>query len=143
MLSRRRHRGPVAPLAAALVLIAVTACGSPTSTGAPSPSPSTASTAPGAVPSRANSEPPLSRPSATPPVPGLSWVKATDVQRPDEAFAEQSAAATGPSGPGTAGHPGHFPGQAIVDAAVASHDDLTAVGYVGIDGVWTAIAWRS
>jgi hypothetical protein len=143
MLARRRHRGPVAPLAAALVLIAVTACASPTSTGAPSPSPSTASTAPGAVPSRANSEPPLSRPSATPPVPGLSWVKATDVQRPDEAFAEPSAAATGPSGPGTAGHPGHFPGQAIVDDVVQAAHGLVAVGYVGIDGVWTAIAWRS
>ena len=81
-------------------------------------------------------------PSSTPPVPGLSWVKA-DVARPIDAFAEPSAEPTGPSGPGTAGHPGHFPGQAIVDDVVATPDWLYAVGYVGIDGVWTAIDWRS
>jgi hypothetical protein len=82
-------------------------------------------------------------PAATPPVPGLSWVTAPDVARPDDAFAEPSAARSGPSGPGTAGHPGHFPGQAIVDDAVAVGDALVAVGYVGVDGAWTALAWRS
>jgi hypothetical protein len=138
---RRRDRRSTAPVSAALVLVAIAACASPTSTAAPSSS--AASTAQGGVPSAATSQPPLARPSATPSIPGLTWVKAPDVERPDEAFAEPSAAPTGPSGPGTAGHPGHFPGQAIVDDATQAAGGLIAVGYVGIDGVWTAIAWRS
>jgi hypothetical protein len=115
-----------APVAVA-VLIVVAACGraaTPIDTSAASPSPP-------------------ATPVATPAVPGLSWVKAEDVARPDDAFAQPSAEPTGPSGPGTAGHPGHFPGQAIVDDVVATDGGLTAVGYVGFDGVWTAIAWRS
>jgi hypothetical protein len=65
------------------------------------------------------------------------------VARPDDAFAQPSAEPSGPSGPGTAGHPGHFPGQAIVDDVVAVDGGLVAVGYVGIDGEWTALAWHS
>jgi hypothetical protein len=83
------------------------------------------------------------RAPATPPVAGLSWTKAADVSRPEAAFAEQSADPTGPSGPGTAGHPGHFVGQAIVDDVAASGGRLAAVGYVGLRGVWTAIGWSS
>ncbi|MFL5749861.1 MAG: hypothetical protein ACJ767_04490 [Chloroflexota bacterium] len=80
---------------------------------------------------------------ATPPIPGLSWVKARNVERPTDAFAEASGNPTAPSGPGTAGHPGHFPGQAIVDDVSAVGDGLIAVGYVGVNGVWTAIGWGS
>jgi hypothetical protein len=124
------HFRRVAAFAGAVLLAAIAmACAGPATTASPSASASPASAAPAASP--------------TPPIPGLSWQKAPDVERPTDAFAEPSAGPTGPSGPGTAGHPGHFPGQAIVDDVVASHDDLTAVGYVGIDGVWTAIAWRS
>jgi hypothetical protein len=80
---------------------------------------------------------------ATPPVAGLSWTKAADVGRPEAAFAEPSAEPTGPSGPGTAGHPGHFVGQAIVDDVTASGGRLAAVGYVALRGIWTAIGWTS
>jgi hypothetical protein len=83
------------------------------------------------------------RAPATPSVAGLSWTKATDVSRPEAAFAEPSANPTGPSGPGTAGHPGHFVGQAIVDDVAASGGRLVAVGYVGLRGIWTAIGWTS
>jgi molecular chaperone DnaK len=83
------------------------------------------------------------RAPATPPVAGLSWTKAADVSRPEAAFAEPSANPTGPSGPGTAGHPGHFVGQAIVDDVAASGGRLVAVGYVGLRGIWTAIGWTS
>lgn len=83
------------------------------------------------------------RPSATPAVPGLSWVQARAVARPDDAFAGASAAPTAPTGPGTAGHPGHFAGQAIVDDVARVGDRLVAVGYVGLRGSWTALAWTS
>jgi hypothetical protein len=65
------------------------------------------------------------------------------VARPDEAFAGASAAPTVPTGPGTAGHPGHFPGQAIVDDVAQADERLVAVGYVGVRGSWTAISWTS
>jgi hypothetical protein len=74
-------------------------------------------------------------------VPGLAWIKAPDVARPEEAFALQSDLPQVPAGPGTAGHPGHFPGQAIIDDVVAGPDALVSVGYVGPD--WQPIAWRS
>ena len=73
----------------------------------------------------------------------MSWARATAVARPDEAFVAASAPPTGPAGPDTAGHPGHFPGQAIVDDVVEAGDRSVGVGYVGIEGVWTAIAWTS
>src|SRR5262245_11558684 len=117
-------------------LIAIAACApSATPSVAPSASSSSVAAAPSGAPSPAA--------VATPAIPGLSWVKAAVVARPDDAFAQPSADPSGPSGPGTAGHPGHFPGQAIVDDVVATGDGLTAVGYVGIDGGWTAIAWTS
>jgi hypothetical protein len=129
MAFQAAHRR-LAPLLTAS-LIAASACAAPTATPTRTPpaSPAASSAAsPG--------------PSPSPPIPGLSWMKA-DVARPDAAFAEPSAVPSGPSGPGTAGHPGHFPGQAIVDDVVATPDGLFAVGYVGIDGIWTAIDWRS
>ena len=80
---------------------------------------------------------------ATPPIAGLSWAKATEVARPDEAFALPSGTPTVPGGPGTPGHPGHFVGQAIVDDVANADGRLAAVGYVGLRGVWTAIGWTS
>jgi hypothetical protein len=84
-----------------------------------------------------------SLPAATPPVAGLSWTRATDVARPEEAFALPSGTPTVPGGPDTAGHPGHFVGQAIVDDVASGGGRLAAVGYVGLRGVWTAIGWTS
>jgi len=70
---------------------------------------------------------------------------APDVELPSDAFEVSSNPPTGPSGPDTAGHPGHFPGQAVIDdvAASGSGDRLVAVGYVGIGGDWRARAWSS
>jgi hypothetical protein len=48
-----------------------------------------------------------------------------------------------PAGPGTAGHPGHFPGQAIIEDIGRPGQGLVAVGYVGLRGVWRALAWTS
>src|SRR3954468_10695245 len=74
--------------------------------------------------------------------PELGWAKAPEVARPVEAFALQSDLPQVPAGPGTAGHPGHFPGQAIIDdVVVRPAGGLVAVGYVGPD--WQPIAWRS
>jgi hypothetical protein len=123
--------------AAALATTAA-GCAGPAATWSP---PAPVRSEPPASP--ASSSPSAPAASPTPPIPGLSWQKAPDVERPGDAFAEPSAEPSGPSGPGTAGHPGHFPGQAIVDDVVATGEGLTAVGYVGVDGVWTAIAWRS
>jgi hypothetical protein len=123
---------------AGIALIAAAGCGSSSSL---SPAPSVAAAS---VPASASARASASLgPAATPAIPGLSWVKAPDVARPEDAFAEPSAEPSGPSGPGTAGHPGHFPGQAIIDDVVAVEGGEIAVGYVGIDGAWTALAWRS
>ena len=83
-------------------------------------------------------------PSLTPAF-GLTWARATDVELPADAFAVSSHPPTGPAGPDTAGHPGNFPGQAIIEdvAASPSGDRLVAVGYVGIAGDWRARAWSS
>jgi hypothetical protein len=91
-------------------------------------------------------------PSATPsrlpqatltPVLGLTWAMAPDVERPADAFAVSSNPATGPEHPDTAGHPGNFPGQAIIDDVAAGADRLVAVGFSGIAGDWRARAWAS
>jgi hypothetical protein len=83
-------------------------------------------------------------PSLTPTY-GLTWAMAPDVELPSDAFEVSSHPPTGPAGPDTAGHPGHFPGQGIIeDVAVSpSADRLVAVGYVGIAGDWRARAWTS
>ncbi|HET7182572.1 MAG TPA: hypothetical protein VFI15_10105 [Candidatus Limnocylindrales bacterium] len=82
---------------------------------------------------------------AGPPTPhpafGLTWAQVEDVERPIDAFA--SAIPTAPSGPGTAGHPGHFPGQSILADVAVDGDRLVAVGYTFIAGAWTADAWTS
>jgi hypothetical protein len=112
-----------------LIASALCGCGGSSTVPATRSTPGATGGSPGAV--------------ATPPVAGLSWRKAADVSRPEAAFAEPSANPTGPSGPGTAGHPGHFVGQAIVDDVAAGGGRLAAVGYVGLEGVWTAIGWTS
>ena len=80
---------------------------------------------------------------ATPATPGLSWTTAREVERPGDAFEGPSGGPSQPTGPGTAGHPGHFPGQAIVSDVVDAGDVLVAVGYVGLEDTWRAIAWTS
>jgi len=76
---------------------------------------------------------------------GLTWAMAPGLERPADAFAVSSNPPTGPAHPDTAGHPGNFPGQAIIEAITASADGgrLVAVGYVGIAGDWHARAWTS
>jgi hypothetical protein len=78
-----------------------------------------------------------------PPVFGLTWGLVDDVERPQAAFAIPSDLPTAPTGPGTAGHPGHFPGQSVVADVTLSGDRLVAVGYTAFEGAWTADAWTS
>ena len=90
---------------------------------------------------------PSPAPAATPwptltPAFGLTW-QIADVERPDDAFAIPSNPPTGPEHPGTAGHPGHFPGQAVIADVAVSGQRLVAVGFVGIGGTWRADAWSS
>ena len=73
---------------------------------------------------------------------GLDWGRAPAVERPDEAFDFGAAGTMAPAiDPNTAGHPGHFPGQAIMSDVVVSASTLVAVGYV-YPG-WRPIAWTS
>jgi hypothetical protein len=120
-------------LAAVVLLTAATALGGCGAAVLPSPS--------SPLPAAGSGRP--SQPPATPPVPGLSWTKAIDVGRPDEAFALPSGTPTVPGGPGTPGHPGHFAGQAIIDDVATGDGRLVGVGYVGLRGIWTAIGWTS
>lgn len=80
-------------------------------------------------------------PPTPPPEYGLTWAQVEDVERPGDAFA--TALPTAPTGPGTAGHPGHFPGQSVLADVAAVGDRLVAVGYTFVDGAWTADAWSS
>lgn len=92
---------------------------------------------------------PTASPTATPMTPspspggvaGLDWRAAEDVTRPEDAFPSGAPAATAPSDPGTAGHPGHFPGQATIADVVDRDGRLIAVGYVGWE--WRPVAWNS
>jgi hypothetical protein len=130
----RLDRDPVAALLT--LVLAVAGC-------APTVAP-VASEAPGdGGPSATLRATQASRPPVDPDAlePGLGWAKVYDVERPADAFALPSAQPTGPSRPGTAGHPGHFPGQAIVSDVAVTPAGLVAVGYVGQP--WTAIAWTS
>jgi hypothetical protein len=74
---------------------------------------------------------------------GLTWTMAPAVELPGDAFAIPSNPATGPANPGTAGHPGHFPGQSIIADVAVSGSRLVAIGYVGLGGSWHALAWTS
>ena len=94
---------------------------------------------------------PTSQRSATPsasarssrqPVIGLDWGTAADVARPADAFPVQASPTTGPAGPNTAGHPGHFPGQAVMSDVALRDGRFVAVGYVG-PSPWRPIAWTS
>jgi hypothetical protein len=84
------------------------------------------------------------RPTLTPAF-GMTWAPAPNVERPADAFAISSNPPTGPEHPDTAGHPGHFPGQAVIEdvATNAEMSRLVAVGYVGLEGNWKARAWSS
>jgi hypothetical protein len=117
--------------AASLILaLLVAACGSPAITPTAAPP-----SAPAAVP------PPT---PAGPPVLGLDWGRATDVARPDDAFAAPSPGASiaFSLGGNRSGHPLHFPGQAMMsDVAVLADGGLAAVGYV-YPG-WHPTAWTS
>ena len=82
------------------------------------------------------------RPTLTPAF-GLTWAMAPALELPADAFAIPSNPPTGPANPGTAGHPGHFPGQSIIEDVVVAGSRLVAVGYVGLAGAWHALAWTS
>jgi hypothetical protein len=87
-------------------------------------------------------EPSLPPPDPDSLEPGLGWAAIYDVELPGDAFrANPSPTPIGVGGPGLAGHPGHFPGQAVMADVVAAGERLLAVGYVG--DPWTAIAWSS
>lgn len=83
---------------------------------------------------------PAASPTRTP-VAGLDWRTALDVARPEDAFPTGAPASEGPRGRFTAGHPGHFPGQATIADVATLAGRLIAVGYVGWD--WRPVAWTS
>jgi hypothetical protein len=74
---------------------------------------------------------------------GLTWGLVEGVELPEAAFAIPTDLPTAPTGPDTAGHPGHFVGQSIVHDVTAVGDRLVAVGYTAVEGIWTADAWTS
>lgn len=116
--------------------VLVTGCGGASVTSTPSPIVGRTAGSPTAAPG-------VVLPATPRPVVGLTWATAPDVERPTDAFAGAAAPGATPAGPGTAGHPGHFPGQAIVAEVAATPAGFVAVGYVGVEGRWTAIAWVS
>lgn len=129
--ARSRRRAPA--LAAAIVATLAAACApwSAPSPGASTPGASTAAPARPTVP-------PIDLAALEP---GVTWAKVYDVERPAEAFALPSGEPRAPTGPGTAGHPSHFPGQAIMADVASTPGGLVAVGYVGRP--WSAIGWTS
>jgi hypothetical protein len=74
---------------------------------------------------------------------GIDWGRSALVERPAEAFDfGPGGTMAPPAGPGTAGHPGHFPGQAIMADVIAMRSGgLVSVGYV-YPG-WFPVAWTS
>ena len=78
---------------------------------------------------------------ARPTVAGLDWRTALDVARPEDAFPTGPLPSEGPRGRFTAGHPGHFPGQATMADLVNLGGRLVAIGYVGWD--WRPVAWTA
>ncbi|HJP88479.1 MAG TPA: hypothetical protein VJ850_05530 [Candidatus Limnocylindrales bacterium] len=111
--------------AATLIAVVIAACGTSSSPSSGGGSPRTT----------------IAGPPTPAPAFGLTWAQIEDVERPTDAFA--SAIPTAPSGPGTAGHPGHFPGQSILADVAVAGDRLVAVGYTFIAGAWTADSWTS
>jgi hypothetical protein len=127
VVTNKRPRTPVV-LGWLVVTLAVAACGATPTTANPSTSPPAA----------------VAATPAGPPVLGLDWGKAASVERPQDAFAERTAAPDVSLDPGIvhSGHPLHFPGQAIMaDVARLSTGALVAVGYV-YPG-WHPVAWTS
>lgn len=115
---------PLIPIALVLVALGVAGCGSDRPSGS-------SAAAPSAIPG-----PPTPAPAF-----GLTWAQIEDVERPVDAFASEIP--TAPTGPGTAGHPGHFPGQSILADVAARGDVLVAVGFTYVNGAWTADSWTS
>jgi hypothetical protein len=127
-----------------LALVLVVAGCAPASTASPgTPSQATAAATPPPTGSPAASPTPTETagPSGSP-VTGLAWATAADVARPADAFPIESAPPSGPAGPGTAGHPGHFPGQAIIQDVAFRDGRWVAVGFVGPDP-WRPVSWIS
>jgi hypothetical protein len=114
---------------AVLVALLVSESCAPSSTAPP------ASVAPASTAGQVDASP------VGPGVAGLDWRAATDVAWPEDAFPTGPLPTEGPHGRFTAGHPGHFPGQATMTDLVNLADGLIAVGYVGWD--WRPVAWTS
>ena len=130
---RCRSRPPRVLVSVVVAALAVAAC-APT-VASPSPVGASGTGVPSTEPGAAGaSATPRYAAASMPPVdpdalePGLGWAKVYEVERPEEAFALPSEPPTGPVGPGTAGHPGHFPGQAIVADVAVTPGGLVAVG---------------
>lgn len=120
--------------AASLALAAALAC-----CGSPAITPSQAATS---EPAPLGVVPPPT--PASPPVLGLDWGRADQVERPQDAFAAPSPGASiaFSLGGNRSGHPLHFPGQAMMaDVAALPSGGLAAVGYV-YPG-WHPTAWTS
>ena len=122
------------------LLVFLAGCGIASPTSSP---PSSLLPGPADTPGPRTAAPSLVLPATPRPVVGLTWATAPDVERPTDAFAGPAAPGGPPAGPGTAGHPGHFPGQAILADVVTTPGGFVAVGYVGIEGRWSALAWTS
>ncbi len=95
-----------------------------------------------ATPSPSVSDRPATIASLTPAL-GLTWSIAPDVELPADAFPIDSNPPTGPEHPNTAGHPGHFPGQSVIEDVASIGERVVAVGYEGLAGEWRARAWSS
>ena len=133
-------------LALTLVLLVPAGCApaatptaAPLGTGVAAATPTVGVRSPSA--SASPTAPPPAAPSGSP-ITGLTWATADDVARPADAFPIESAPPSGPAGPGTAGHPSHFPGQAVMQDVAFSGGRWVAVGFVGPDP-WRPIAWVS
>ena len=144
----RRAAARVLGTRLALTLILLVAAGwgpaatptpAPLGTGVAAATPTVGGSSPSA--SASPTAPPPAAPSGSP-ITGLTWATADDVYRPADAFPIESAPPSGPAGPGTTGHPSHFPGQAVMQDVAFSGGRWVAVGFVGPDP-WRPIAWVS
>ena len=81
---------------------------------------------------------------ATPAIAGLSWVPATGASRgPRTPSPAPRPRPTVPTGPGTAGHPGHFPGRRSSTTSPRPATGSSRSATSACSGAWTALAWTS